>query len=197
MRFVFLLLFIVGVSIGIGYPVLVSNVSGYEIGRYPAYDRQGGYRSIDVALAPPDAPVRVLVDMASLGGTTLDGAQTALTLTASLGGRTVLASTLTFAHSQPRSDDPQSGGLVFRDEAGVIDPVDGGTYRFVVGPGDVERIEMRSVDVVLRAGAFDLDPRLVPIGYTLMAFGFVGFFVSVRSRGKTPPDAPPPPKWGR
>jgi hypothetical protein len=175
----------------------VSNFSGSEIGRYPAYDRQTGYRPVDVELKRADAPVRVLVDMASMGSITLDGATTVLTLTATVGGRTVLASTLTFAHQQPRSDNPQAGGMVYRDEAGVIDPVDDGTYRFVLGPGDAERIEMRSAEIVLRSGALSFDPRAVPIGYSLMAIGFVGFLLVLKGRKKAPPAEPPPPKWGR
>lgn len=197
MRIIFLLMFVAGLAVGIGYPFAVQNVSGYEIGRYPAYDRQGGFKVVEENLAPADAPVRVLVDMSSLGSLTLDGATTLLTLTATVEGRTVMASTLTFAHQQPRSDNPQTGGMIYRDEAGLIDPVESGRYRFVLGPGDAESIEMRSAEIVLRAGAFDLDPRAVPIGYAMMALGFVGFFVSLQRRNKTPPPPPPPPKWGR
>jgi len=196
MRILFLLLFLAGLAVGIGYPFVVSNVSGREIGHYPAYERRSGYRVVEADLSAADAPVRVLVDMSSLGSLTLDGATTALTLTATVGGRTVLATTLKFAHQQPRSDNPQAGGMIYRDDAGLIDPVETGRYRFVLGPGDAERIEMRSAEIILRAGASDMDPRAVPIGYTLMAIGFVGFFVSLQRRKKTP-EAPPPPKWGR
>lgn len=196
MRFIFLLMFIAGLGLGIVYPFAVQNISGYEIGRYPAYDRQGGFRVVEENLSPADAPVRVLVDMTSIGSLTLTGAQTALTLTASLDGRTVLASTLTFAHQEPRPDSPQASGTIYRDDAGLISPVEGGRYRFVIGPGDADGIEMRSVELVLRAGAFDLDPRLIPIGYTMMAFGFVAFFALRKRKPKEPP-APPPPKWGR
>lgn len=197
MRIFFLLVFIVGLLLGIGYPFAVQNMSGHQIGRYPAFDRSSGYRNVDVTLGAVDGPVRVLVDMTSLGAMTLDGSTTALTLTASLAGRTVLASTLTFAHQQPRSDNPQAGGMIYRDQAGLIDPVESGTYRFVLGPGDVERIEMRSAEIVLRAGAFELDPRLIPIGYTMMAFGFVGFFALRKRKAAKTPAEPPPPKWGR
>jgi hypothetical protein len=143
-----------------------------------------------------DAPVRVLVDMTSIGSLTLTGSQTALTLTASAGGRTVLAETLTFAHQEPRNDSPQSGGLVYRDEAGVIDPVEDATYTFVVGPGDAEGIEMRSVELVLRGGAAGIDPRLVPIGYVLMAVGFIGFVLALRG-ARHESNEPPKPRWGR
>lgn len=198
MRIVFLLILVAGLGLGIGYPFAVQNLSGREIGRYPAYDRQGGFKIIDASLSPDDAPVRVLVDMTSIGSLTLTGAQTALTLTASLDGRTVLASTLTFAHQEPRPDSPQASGMSYRDDAGLIDPVEGGRYRFVIGPGDAENIEMRSVELVLRAGGWEIDPRAVPIGYMMMAVGFIGFVLALR-RKRTPkePPAPPAPKWGR
>ena len=198
MRIVFLLILIAGLGLGIGYPFAVQNLSGREIGRYPAFDRQGGFKVVEANLSPDDAPVRVLVDMNSIGSLTLTGAQTALTLTASLNGRTVLASTLTFAHQEPRPDSPQASGMSYRDDAGLIDPVDGGRYRFVIGPGDADGIEMRSVELVLRAGGLEIDPRAVPIGYMLMAVGFIGLVLALR-RKRTPkePPAPPPPKWGR
>lgn len=195
MRILFLLVLIAGLGLGIGYPWAVQNMSGREIGRYSVYQRGGGFRTVDVQLAAADAPVRVLVDMTSIGNLTLSGSQTALTLTASTGGRTVLAETLTFAHQEPRNDSPQSGGITYRDEAGVIDPVAPGTYTFVVGPGDADDIEMRSVELVLRAGAAGLDPRAAPIGYVLMAVGFVGFVLGLRGgRGSA---EPPKPRWGR
>jgi len=197
MRILFLIMLVAGVGLGIVYPFAMSNFAGREIGRYTAYERQGGFRPVNVDLAPGDAPVRVLVDMASTGAMVFDGATTALTLTASVDGRTVLAEALAFAHQQPRSDNPQTGGMVYRDDAGLIDPVESGTYRFVLGPGDMERIEMRSAEIVLRAGGIRIDPRAIPAGYGLMAIGFIGFVLSLRRRRKVEPAAPPPPKWGR
>lgn len=199
MRVLFLLILIAGVLIGIGYPFAIQNFSGREIGRFPVYDRASGFRPVETDLSASDAPLRVLVDMTSIGNLVLNGAQTALTLTASTGGRTVLASALTFAHQEPRSDNPQTGGIIYRDDAGTIASIDDGTYRFVVGPGDADSIEMRSVQLVLRAGGLPIDARAVPVGYGLMAVGFIGLVLALRRRSRTPPadDLPPPPKWGR
>ena len=195
-RIVFLLVLIAGIGLGIAYPWAVQNVSGDEIGRFQVYDRDGGFRPVDVPLSVDDAPVRVLVDMTSIGSLTLTGSQTALTLTAATGGRAVLAETLTFAHQEPRNDSPQSGGMVYRDEAGIIDPVENATYTFVVGPGDAEGIEMRSAELVLRGGAVGIDPRLAPIGYALMAVGFIGFVLALRGRRRGSGE-PSKPRWGR
>ncbi len=123
-----------------------------------------------------------------------------LTLTAAIGGRTVLAETIGFVNVTPRSDSPQSGDQIYRDEAGVMTKLDSGDYLFTVGPGDADGIEMRSVDLILRRGAAEPDPRAMPVGYVLMAVGAVGFVIALTRGGKRPgnPNSKPPvPRWGR
>ena len=185
MRFFFLIILVAGIALGIGYPWAVDNVSGYEIGRYRVYDRAAGFQTAEVALAPSEAPVRVLVDLTAAGEFRPSDRLAVLTVTASTGGATVFAETVTFAGVPPRPDSPQVTGYVYRDEAGVIDPVSGDArYVFTVGPGDADGIAMARVDLVLRAGAFDLDPRAVPAGYILIAVGFVGLVAAFRLRGR-------------
>ena len=197
MRILFLLILIGGLALGIAYPWAVQNASGREIGAYSAYERGRGFQPVDVELSPSDAPVRVLVDMTSIGSLVVPDSATVLTLTASVDGRTVLADTLTFIREDTRNDSPQSGAVVHRDEAGVIDPVEAGPYTFVVGPGDAEGIEMRKVEVVLRGGVMEADRRAAPIGYVLMVVGFVGFVLSLRGRAGKADNEPPKPRWGR
>lgn len=197
MRIFFLVVLIGGLALGIVYPWAIQNVTGHEIGAYTAYQRGRGFQPVDVDLSPSDAPVRVLVDMTSIGSLVVPDSATVLTLTASVDGRTVLADTLTFIREDTRNDSPQSGAVVHRDEAGVIDPVEAGLYTFVVGPGDAEGIEMRKVEIVLRGGVMEADRRAAPIGYVLMAVGFVGLVLSVRGRSVRADDEPPKPRWGR
>jgi hypothetical protein len=199
MRFFFLLMLLVGAAVGIFYPFVIQNVSGEEIGRWRVYGRDAGFQPIEANLTTADAPVRVLVDMTSIGAPSLSNERTVLTITAATGGRTVLAETLNFIDSAPRPDSPQSGERVYRDDAGVISDVSDGAYVFTVGPGDAEGIEMKSVDLILRAGAGSYDERAQPIGFTLMAIGFIGFVMALR-RGGRPPNPgsqPPAPRWGR
>lgn len=196
MRFLFLLMLLVGAAIGIGYPFLIQNFSGHEIGIWRIYDRASGFRPVEATLDPADAPVRVLVDMTSLGSPRLSGGHTVLTITAATAGRTVLAETLDFVNATPHPGSPQSGEKLFRDDAGVISKVEGGAYSFTVGPGDAEGIEMKSVDLVLRAGAAANDQRAQPVGFTLMAVGFIGFVLASR-RGAGGRPQPPAPRWGR
>ena len=199
MRFFFLIILLAGLALGIGYPWTVANFSGTELERRTVYTRGEGFIPTTVGMSADDAPVRVMVDMTSIGAMTLSGERTVLTLTATVKNHTVLANTLTFAHQEPRPDNPQAGGMIYRDEAGVIDPVEDGDYVFVVGPGDADGIEMRSAELVLRRDAGSIDERYIPVGYVLMAVGFIGLVLSL-TRGRRrdePPAGPPPPKWGR
>lgn len=202
MRTLFLLILLAGLGAALGYPWAVSNFAGREIGRYPAYVRGGSFAPVSVDLKAEDAPVRVLVDLTSLGAANMQPDRTVLTLTAATGGTTVLAHTLAFVSHAARDTNPQLQERVYRDDAGLIDPVAPGTYVFTLGPGDAEAIEIKSVDLVLRREALALDPRVQPIGFALMAIGFIGLVLAFRrrkavARERNLNSQPPPPRWGR
>lgn len=201
MRFLFLLILLAGIGIGVVYPWAMTNFSGHEIGTWRVYE-QGRFKPVTVPLAGRDAPVRVLVDLTTRAERIVVSHQrTVLTLTAATGGRTVLASTLQFIHSEnPRQVSPQLPDKIFRDEAGLIPSVNPGPYIFTVGPGDAEGIEMRAVDLVLRSGVGEIDSRAQPVGFSLMVVGLVGLVLALRFGGRRPQDPnsqPPPPRWGR
>lgn len=201
MRFLFLLILLAGIGIGVVYPWAMTNFSGHEIGTWRVYER-GRFKPVTVPLAGRDAPVRVLVDLTTRAERIVVSQQrTVLTLTAATGGRTVLASTLQFIHSEnPRQVSPQLPDKIFRDEAGLIPSVNPGPYIFTVGPGDAEGIEMRAVDLVLRSGVGEIDSRAQPVGFSLMVVGLVGLVLALRFGGRRPQDPnsqPPPPRWGR
>ena len=201
MRALFLLILIAGIAAGIVYPWAIQNFSGREIGIWRVYDTAGGFRPATVPLTRDDAPVRVIVDLTSALRPATTGAETVLTVTASVAGRTVLAETLNFVDAAARDDSPQTVEKIYRDDAGVIAGIDDGEYRFVVGQGDADDIPMQAVDLELRGGAGVYDARAQPIGFTLMAIGFIGFVLSLRRGGgdgpQNPNSQPPPPKWGR
>jgi hypothetical protein len=201
MRFLFLLILLAGTGIGVVYPWAMTNFSGHEIGTWRVYE-QGRFKPVTVALAGRDAPVRVLVDLTAKAERIVSQQRTVLTLTAATGGRTVLASTLQFNHSDnPRQVSPQLPEKIFRDEAGLIPTVSPGPYIFTAGPGDAEGIEMRVVDIVLRSGAGEIDQRARPVGFSLMAAGLIGLLLALRfgggGRPENPNSQPPPPRWGR
>ncbi|AZO24713.1 hypothetical protein EJ070_31295 [Mesorhizobium sp. M1E.F.Ca.ET.045.02.1.1] len=202
MRFLSVLVLIAGAAIGVFYPWAMSNFSGHAIGTYRVYEG-GRFRSATVRLAASDAPVRVLVDLTARAERVASQQRTVLTLTAASGGRTALASTLSFNRTDnPRQVSPQLPDKIFRDEAGVIETVAPGAYVFTVGPGDADGIDMRAVDLILRAGTGSIDERAWPVGYALMGIGLAGLVLSlVFGRRNKPPQnpnsQPPPPRWGR
>lgn len=201
MRLFFLLVLLAGLGMGFIYPWSISNFSGREIGTWPVYS-QGRFEPVEVQLAQTDAPVRVLVDLTTDANDLFAPVGAVLTITASEGGKTVLAETLRFAgESQIRDKSPQVAQKVARDDAGVIAEVHDGNYRFVVDRGDAEAPQIKAVDLVLRAGSGEVDARFQPIGISLMAVGFIGLVLAFRrKRSATPQNPnsqPPPPRWGR
>ncbi|MGB8816796.1 MAG: hypothetical protein WCC66_02635 [Rhizobiaceae bacterium] len=204
MRKIFLLFILAGMAIAFGYPWYMYNLTGAEIGTFPAYRQKTGFTPVTVTLSTDQTPVRIFVDMIPLKGWYPDQARTALTLTASTGGRTVLASTLSYVSSSGETNNPQTGEKVFRDRAGDLIVQTPGDYKFIVGEGDIETLSLKQVDLVLRAGAQEADPRAQPAGFVLLAIGVLGFIRSFRRRRAAEPStvAPPPkepekPKWGR
>jgi hypothetical protein len=199
MRAIFFLIFLAGLAAGFGYPWYVTNFSGREIGSWPVYERGGAFRPVTATLSSADEPVRVLVDMTAVAPPEFAQAGTALTITASTEGRTVLAEMLTFNEAKPQEKSPQLREKIYRDEAGVIADIEDGDYTFTVGRGDAEDIQIQSVELILRSGAGAVDPRAQPFGYALTAIGFIGLVLSMRrgKREQNPNSQPPPPRWGR
>lgn len=198
MRILFLLILLVGTGLGIIYPWTATNFAGREIGTYRAYDRGGSFRPVEIALATADAPVRVLVDLTTLAPPVATPAHANLTVTASTRGETVLTQALNFYDTTPRERSPQLPDPVFRDDAGLIRDVRPGAYRFIIKQDEIENVHIKSVDVILRVGGWELDERARPVGFPLMAIGFVGLVLSLRrNRPENPNSQPPAPRRGR
>lgn len=196
MRFFFLVVLLAGLALGIGYPLAVSNVSGYEIGTFSLLD-DDGQRSAEVAIAPSEAPVRVRIAMQVAVPFIPSRDIPVLRLTVRSGEQMVLEKAVTFAGVDP--DGVAAGGFVYEYDVATIDPVDGGdNYVFsVVRTVGGSELSPSRIDLILNAGAFDLHPRAVPIGYILIMTGFVGFIAMVRRRRRLDRANPPPPRWGR
>ncbi len=198
MRFFFLIIFLAGLALGVGYPWAVKNISGYEIGTFPVFETGAGFTPADVALAPSEAPVRVDLEMRTSGPFTTSEEIAALTVTATTDGRTIFAAPVSFANAESRTASPQ-GGMIYRADVAVIDPVDGDEdYVFTVEPGDIQGLPIERAVLILNAGAFDLDSRAVPVGYILIVVGLVGFVAMwQRRRVINRKRAAEDPRWGR
>jgi hypothetical protein len=201
MRLLFLLVFLAGAALGLGYPWLVNQYGAHDIAMLRVYDAPTGFQPIVTKLAAADAPVKVTIDVTAVPPQSLVAGQSVLTITAATGGRTVLAETLDLAEAVVRDDTPQTPQQIFALDAGEIATVADGDYTFTVGPGDAEGVDLIAVDLLLSGAAGAYDERAQPIGFSMMAIGFILLVLSFR-RGATPPagnpnSQPPPPRWGR
>jgi hypothetical protein len=162
MRTLFVLLFVAGLAAGFVYPWYVTNFSGHDIGSWPVYRRGGDFLPVTTRLTAADEPVRVLVDMTAVAPPEFSQSGTALTITASTQNRTVLAEMLSFEEAKPQERSPQLREKIYRDEAGIIADVEDGDYTFILGRGDLERIEIRAADLscaAARAGSIRAPSR--------------------------------------
>ena len=196
MRFFFLVVLLAGLALGIGYPLAVRHVPGYEIGAFPLMDG-GGYQPAEVSIAPSEAPVRVRLVMQVAERLMPSNERPIFRMTVTTGGKPVFEQVVTFGGIEPQA--AADAGFVYEDDLATIDPVNGDeryifTIEPTVGGGNVAPSR---VDVILNAGAFDLDPRAVPIGYMLIGIGFVGFVAMSNRRRKLNRQNAPPPRWGR
>lgn len=198
MRVLFLLVLLAGAALGL-WPWAVQNFSGSEIGTWSVY-RDGRFVPAEIGLSASDAPVRVLVDLTMWRPHATQSGMALLAITGTYNGRVILDEGLTFrANPTPRQKSPQITERIFRDDAGVIDPVQSGNYRFVLRPGDKVDADIKAVDLVLRRESGSADPRMLPAGLSLMGVGFIGLVVAFRRSGKRDEkkNSAPPPRWGR
>ncbi len=179
MRVLFLLVFIAGAALGLGYPWAVLHFAGHQLGILRVYDRPTGYRPVEIHLSPSEAPVRVLVDLRVVGGTRLLDGKSVVNLTVTSGGRSILAVPLTFGEATLVDRSPQTNERIYRDDAGLISTVEEGIYTFSVQPGEETGIYIQSVDVILRADALRINEVVRVGGFLLMAAAAIGLAYAI------------------
>lgn len=193
LRVLFLLMLLLGVLLGIALPKAVEHVPGYEIGRWQAYDPERGFIPAEAMLAPPDAPIFITVILRTTAPLRSGAARSVLTMTmTNAGEKDLIDRGLSFPGAAVR-ESPQTDVFVHRETLRHDEILDG-KHVFTFEPGEEADLPILSVELVLNAGAYDLDPRMEPAGYLLLALGAIGFLMTLRG-GK--PKAPPPPRWGR
>ncbi|PSJ61224.1 hypothetical protein C7I85_09050 [Mesorhizobium soli] len=171
---------LVGAALGFGYPWAATHLIGYSLGMLQVYNQATGYHTIEKQLSPADAPVQVLVDIRVVGGTSLANGGNLLAITVVRDGQTVLAKPLTFLDATLTDKSAQTNERVYREDAGLITDIKGGTYSFAVQPGDEKGIYIQSVNVLLRGRALNTIEVVQALGFLLMAAGLAGFIIAVR-----------------
>lgn len=195
LRILFGLMVLLGLVAGIAVPWAARNLDGYEVGSWRVLHPGGDFEPFEPEIAPSEAPVRLYVYMTTAAPYMATGGLAPLVLSVEADGRPLFSSPLEFTRWPPLRDSPQSVEEIHRDLAGTIDPVDAETYVVsVTRNGDVD-VDIEAVDVLLQAGAIDVEPGLASLGYAALGLGLAGFAATFIRRRPKPP--PPPPRWGR
>ena len=183
-----------GILLGIGLPRALDRLPGYEIGRWPAYDSASGYMSIEPMFAPPEAPY--FFSLAMTTAAPLRSAPQRLVLELAVvapDGTTVLDHGFGFP-KPPSRVSPQSDLFVYEETVVRAEPLDG-PHAIRISAGPQAEPSIRSIELVLNAGAYDFDPRLQPLGFILLILGGAGLLVSFRNNPSAP--ARTARQWGR
>lgn len=198
----FLVLVIGGLAAAVGYPVLVQNFSGTELGSIPLYERGKGFLPATITLSPKDAPIRLIVRMTSIGQPVRTNARTVLGFKLTGPDGRTLDRTLEFVEAGAGTDrDASADERQYQADAGLLEPSATGDWSVELVSAAREEIKMKSVSLDLRSNAGAIDPRVQPLGFVAATLGILGVFLGLRRRASraTPPPAPKPParKWGR
>ena len=196
MRILGFLMFVAGLALSFAWQPISAMVANREIGRWALIDAEGHFAEPTIPLALTQSPVGVEVEM-TVGGTyVVRPGSAALTLTADHAGKTILAEPLTFDGAEPMQGSAQ-GHIVLRQSVGTIEPLTGGDYHFVPGPGDALPDNLVSAVLVLRANAVTDDSLVEKTGTGLIWAGAILFVIGLRRRNRRDAAPPPPPQWGR
>jgi hypothetical protein len=193
MRFIFLLLLLIGLC-GAAYPLAAGRFDrAGEIGSFRVYEPASGFRAVTVELSPAQAPVEAVLVMSMHDAAAApDAALGSATLTALRGERTLFAGPVLF-RSAPARRGPSDSRPAFTAVAGRIETVEAGSYTFTAARGEADIPQVTALDLVLRHVSA-VDGRIQPLGFALAAIGAVGLILA-STRGSAP--AAPRPRWGR
>lgn len=195
LRLFLLIVFSIGLVLGFVYPWAAENMPGYRVGAFRVYDRDAGYVPAEVRAAPSEQPLWFALEVRSPERIDEPDDVIALTMTISTAGRTISAQTYTLHGITPREPGPQSDKWLYRLEPVRVLDVEDAPYRVVVGPGEDE-FPIASVQLIVSAGAIDIDPSVPVVGYVIMAIAGLPFLLTFRRRKPRPQDGLPP-RWGR
>lgn len=199
MRVLFFLVFVSGLLLAFAYPAAVDALSGRVVATSGLYSEESGFAPAEIDLSAEQAPIRIDVEIGMAANRAAAVPQNGrLLLQVTRTGRPVLDSSLGMRVFEKVGEAAGSAAPLLRAEAGVIDTVATGHYRFEMAErGDVTQAAAR-IDIILRANALQTDRRAIPLGYVLAAVGLIGLIIATmrrRSARKTATRSNP--RWGR
>jgi hypothetical protein len=198
MRLIGFLLFALGLALSFLPGEILPRIVGREIARAVVFEN-GAFTPFDIDLGPELAPLEFDATMVE-GGQYVPGLdQAAFTLVVNAASSSQFTAAIAFSERDRQSN--VDGTTQYTRSIGRLGEVSGGIHTFAFGPGDADAIDIKSIELVLRANAFDIDADdLAFYGNIAMWVGAVTFFIGLRRRNRRAASAPPPPpvnKWGR
>jgi hypothetical protein len=185
-RLIGTLLFLCGLVLTFAPSTMTGIVFGREIARASVFEN-GVFKPFSITLEPWHSPLAIDVEMQ-------DGGQYQPTTS-----ENVLAQAITF---QPEDKLAETSISTFQKRVAGISLVESGPYSFAFADGDAETIDLRRVEVILRANAFDAG-TVSNIAIAMIWIGFFIWFIGQRRRSRrlasqpVTPAKPAGTKWGR
>lgn len=190
------LLMLGGLGAGFVYPRLAESATR-ELGRWSVYEQSTGFAPVTAELPALNRPIRASLDLRLSAPLVVSSGGALITVTGAIDGETVLAAAVNVDQIQTRLVDPQSGQLDATVELGEVGNPKSGAYTFTAGPGDAETDRLVRAELVIVEGGMPVEPQVQPVGFVVLALGFILMVVSFRRRSDNPNSQPPAPKWGR
>lgn len=189
---VFFLVAALGVLIGVIYPLVATNQSGDDIGRWRVFEAGSGFVEIETPV--PRGGEFILSRLEIGASRPLDaGDDVVLTMTVTSDDWTISAQDFTLEKAVRRDVSPQNAAVSYEIESDPIYLSAGEEpYRFAFSHGANE-LPLTFVDMTLVGDVYEFDAAVPPIGWGLIVVGLLGIMFTRPRRGKTPPS----PKWGR
>lgn len=188
-RIVFFVMIAFGALVGLVYPWAVANETGYEVGSWQVFDPGNGFAELEMILPPEANLVRARLRIGTSEPVAVDDA-TVLVMTVKSGDWTISAQSFALDDAE---DAPAAGRLAYTVISEPIHVLGDEAYSFSFENGWRE-IPLASLEITLLGGFHDIDEAVPPIGWGVMAAGFLGFGLTLRKRREK---KEPPRRWGR
>lgn len=185
----------VGALLAFLYPLTVEDEEGRQAGYWQVLGPDGSTETVSIMLQADDSPVQVYVYAGIAGDIETAETNVLARITVSRNGEPALQSDLTFAEWPPFADEADAQIQLYRDHAGTLRPRSAALYTVEVDPAFGEGVDLRSLEVLMRAESQVYDDSVPYIGYGMLAIGVVGMIATFWRRRRKPVSQPH--RWGR